>query len=1154
MDKDNVHLDDVLRDLKEEGLNPIANAEERLSFLWTLYLGTKTKLRAATNSLEELREQQAEEMKEVENYVAHIRSLTEEREVLTTDCEKENIQLRIELEKLQVQQESQLKEVEEMLDQEGLNEIAHSSPSEQVAYLLVERATLLEKLEILEQKLDSQLESLSDGKRQEELECIHQTLEEELQQQRESMKRTKETLNKELPSSAQNPWKKLFGIRRNADGLSADSSTYDEELDKEKKRRECVERDLDEAARRLQMAHEEIRRLTDDLLIKRKEVAELEHILQKNQQETNVLKHELQTVQENDSLELQKSQEHNNRLDREILALRTRVRSLDSDRKKYMEQNEKSDSESIGKPTSDQQNHFQDNEVLHKRCQLEVEERDCVNKELLHKLHKLQSEHEETVERNEELESILGEAQNRTKEQTDSLECEIAGLQRTIMSLEAELSKLRKREEESCAVARGGNTEIKKMADLLEIIRSQEENVEMLESKLIEEREWRQQLELDLETAQKALRDDKVELHLAKSNLKEVQKEMTIRKVAEQETNILCIKNEQLAKEKCLQDNKISELAEECKRLQLVLSEQKATNEIMITRERICKQLEEKIQSLENEMEARSGKLSEYKKKCEILQKQIHEGMEENKNLWEETLQLRQDVQGIRQELQTKREENARLKQEMGNVQEKMQRPQSCGDGAEEIVSQYLAGDALIQQQHEEIRQLRQDLHRVQHLCSAAEKELRYERDKNLDFKKQHIFLQQENTKVSAELNQVKQKLSGVTTTCSILEAEMEKSRQRVKEMELELLKQSQTSKVQYNWQDKLEHEKCKALIAEKQVLELQQQLRACQHQVLLLETQVVERKQLEDEAKKARENGTKLRAQLHEEQIKSKRLDQNCEDLQKQIKTLHDKESLLSQNNSALQFKLHQQESRLRILDDEHNATAKERLYRENNNQKLSEDLSQMQQEKERLHKEYDNVLKQLDEYVRKYNEKQLRHKAKLCRAKEVHINEVNQRDMCIQQLEMQIALCRSQAEKEQQWINKITAENEHLHGEKRHLLQKMNEQEAVERNNTWKLLSAQNRAHILDEENKQLQEIMLQLYNQIGSLERVLKKIEALNLEDIKKMIPSECLLLSDSMLHLPKGRAPIFCYYLGSLGRTKYFQGTNEGRFSRASDRKQ
>lgn len=51
--------------------------------------------------------------------------------------------------------EAQLKEVEEMLEQEDLSEIAHSNASEQIAYLLVERTTLLEKLEIADQKLNS---------------------------------------------------------------------------------------------------------------------------------------------------------------------------------------------------------------------------------------------------------------------------------------------------------------------------------------------------------------------------------------------------------------------------------------------------------------------------------------------------------------------------------------------------------------------------------------------------------------------------------------------------------------------------------------------------------------------------------------------------------------------------------------------------------------------------------------------------------------------------------------------------------------------------------------------------------------------------------------------------------------------------------------
>lgn len=60
--------------------------------------------------------------------------------------------------------ESQTKELAEMLAQEDLGEMGLSSPSEQVAYLLVERATLLERLEAAERGLGSQ--SLTDNVRE----------------------------------------------------------------------------------------------------------------------------------------------------------------------------------------------------------------------------------------------------------------------------------------------------------------------------------------------------------------------------------------------------------------------------------------------------------------------------------------------------------------------------------------------------------------------------------------------------------------------------------------------------------------------------------------------------------------------------------------------------------------------------------------------------------------------------------------------------------------------------------------------------------------------------------------------------------------------------------------------------------------------------
>ncbi|XP_077314047.1 coiled-coil domain-containing protein 30 isoform X2 [Lithobates pipiens] len=1083
MDKVHYEVEDIVSKLEDKGLGPGNSTEEYLTFLWNLYQVAERNLLDTNNSLEELKHQQAEEMKEVESYVAHIRSLTEEREALTTDFEKENVHLRIELERIQFQQEAQLKEVGEMLDQEGLSEIAQSSPSEQVAYLLVERATLLEKLEALELKLDSRSENLSSEKRQDELEQIHQTLEEELYQQHESMRRTKETLNKEPLSSIQKPWKKLFGTRKN------DCSTFDEELEKEKKVRECVERDLNEAVQRLTMAHDEIRKLTDELLIKKKEINELERIVDKKQQEANMLQQELKTQKDIDSAELQKAKEHNHRLDKEILALRQRVRALDSEWKKHIEQSEKSDADSMSTRLD-----LQDSEELHKKCRLEVEEKECRNKQLLHKLKKLQAEYDDIVERNEELESILGESQNRTKEQVDYLESEIAGLQRTIINLESELTELaEQREDEACSSHRP-SSDVKKLSEM------------------------------------------EKELAELKPMLKSVQDQLLR---AERENNNLRSKNEQLEKEKRLQNNKISELMEQCKKLKLEVTEKKLhTN----------KHLGEGGKDLETEKW--SAALSEHQRKCETLQKQIQDGLEEKHHLWEENLQLRQEVTICRQDLQAKREEIARLRQDLFNLQNPMPRPQTCVDGADQTISQNQAGDALIQQQFEEIRQLRQDLNRVHNVCSSAEKELRYERDKNLEVKKQNNLLQKEHTKVSEELNHVKQKYAFVTATLSSLEGEREQQQQKIKMMELELMKMSRNSKVQNSWQEKLEHEKCRAVEAEKLVLDLQQQLRATQHQITLMETQIADKRHLEEELKKTREKESKVKMDLQEEQLKRKVLDESLEVLQQEIKTLHEKEISLTESNCALQIKLHQHKSMLQHLDDERKSVTSEvtiqkthsiyirddsmsiqgfierephynickRTSCESTNQKLLEKLQDMQQEKEQLLKEYDILLKRLDDSIRKYNEFQLRHKAKLSRAKEMYLNELNQKDQHIKQLELELSVSKSQTEKEQQLINSITTVNERLHEEKRQLLLEIAEHEASVSNFKWKLHSLMNRNQILDHENQQLRESVLQLYNQMRSIKQVLKKLQALNLPDIAMMIPSEWLLRTDEMINLP------------------------------------
>ncbi|XP_032733365.1 coiled-coil domain-containing protein 30 isoform X2 [Lontra canadensis] len=628
---------------------------------------SEDRLSTATRNLEELTAKHVEEMEEVEKYANHVHNLTEEREASSHSCEEENKELRNVVKELQPKQEVRIKEIEEMLYKEGLSEIALSSPSEQIIYLLVERSTLLRKLETGSPKPESQrcmTSNLQKGLAQEKFEQIHQLLQREHEKYQVPVRQSGKTL----------------------------SESRNEDLEKDKTSQNCLERNGEAAVEKLGMAQKEIQRLTDELQEKEKEQGKLDSALQKAQLEIEKLKENLTKLKEKDSVDLQKAREHNQRLDKEILALRNRVRSLDSEKK------------------------------------------------------------------------VLGEVVERLKGE----------------------------------------------------IRESQEN-----------------------------------------------------------------------------------------------------------------------KQLGNHSPGKSV-------------------------------------------------------------------------GAEQREQCPSSGEKVKYQQQDGVDQLRQNLHRLQILCNSAEKELRYEREKNLDLKQHNSLLQEESLKIKIELKQAQQKLLDSTKMCSSLTAERNHSQQKIRELELEGLTQAQSIKSQNNLQEKLAQEKSKVADAEAKILDLQQKLEHAQ-KVSLSDTCILGMKQLEQRIKEALENEAKTKQQYQEEQHKRRLLGQNLKELQKQVRILQDKRNQLEITNSQQQSRIQQQEAQLKQLEEE-KRKSEEHL---KSNRELSEKISGLQQEKKALCEEYGQFLKQLDVHVRICNEKRYHHKAKLCRVKDRLSHKVELRDKRIEQLENEIRGLRQQMEK---------------------------------------------------------------------------------------------------------------------------------------------
>uniref|UniRef100_A0A2K5WLG4 Coiled-coil domain containing 30 n=1 Tax=Macaca fascicularis TaxID=9541 RepID=A0A2K5WLG4_MACFA len=593
---------------------------------------------------------------------------------------------------------------------------------------------------------------------------------------------------------------------------------------------------------------------------------------------------------------------------------------------------------------------------------------------------------------------------------------------------------------------------------------SQEKN-EMFESEWSKEREREKQLASGLDTAEKALKAESEELQKSKSELICLYNEVHNLPGASESRDHFLIACDLLRRENSELETKVLKLSQEFAQLNHFTLRGKTAPSNLITSENICKDpesnepvLEIEIQSPKEEREELCPKLGERKQK-EIPEESVKEGSFPREGQKEEGSQQNQDMKDEEKEqrLTMKPEEVVRLREELSRINQSLLQSQSSGDSSDDSGAQYpSSGDKLKYNQQGEVQQLHQNLHRLQILCNSAENELRYERGKNLDLKQHNSLLQEENIKIKIELKHAQQKLLESTKMCSSLTAECKQSQQKIKELELEVLKQTQSIKSQNNLQEKLAQEKSKVADAQEKILDLQRKLEHA-HKVCLTDTCISEKQQLEEKIKEATENEAKVKQQYQEEQQKRKLLYQNTDELHRQVRTLQDKENLLEMTCSQQQSRIQQQEALLKQLENE------KRKYDEDvkSNQELSEKLSKLQQEKEALREEYLRLLKLLNVHVRNYNEKHQQHKIKLQKVKYRLTNEVELRDKRINEFEDEIGILQHKIEKKA-IQDQITAQNDTLLLEKRKLQEQVIEQEQLIHSNKWTISSIQSRGKL--------------------------------------------------------------------------------------------
>ncbi|XP_076806830.1 uncharacterized protein LOC143450254 [Clavelina lepadiformis] len=132
--------------IEEDEITGSADSIVTTEMLWKLFQKAESDFVKQTAS-------QNKELIEVQKYVDHVRTLSEERDHLTAEFERENERLKLDLQKMKEKTDNEREEIVDMCQQENLEELIGSSYTEQMAYLLVVRATLLDKLDAMQEQL-----------------------------------------------------------------------------------------------------------------------------------------------------------------------------------------------------------------------------------------------------------------------------------------------------------------------------------------------------------------------------------------------------------------------------------------------------------------------------------------------------------------------------------------------------------------------------------------------------------------------------------------------------------------------------------------------------------------------------------------------------------------------------------------------------------------------------------------------------------------------------------------------------------------------------------------------------------------------------------------------------------------------------------------
>ncbi|CAH1773987.1 unnamed protein product [Owenia fusiformis] len=1059
-------LRDIDRKLKEHGVVSSGTIEQKLQHVWSLYLESEVNLKGALDNMGILRLKQADEMKEVENYVEHIRSLSEERETLTAEFEEENDQLKAEVQLLKADLAGggTHDDIKEMLSQQGLEQIASSTVTEQIAYLLVERAKLMDDLENEQNRNthSSNESSLDTNEIKKLLQQERVDFEEEITQQRESTRLVKEqmqaTHNQELAV------------------ISGDN----ERLSRELSRSLNMVKDLETALEELQ--NDQDRQKSEYDVV----ISDLQQQLQDSQQQD--------LSSSSDTIEKLKSEK--SKLNVEVMTLKGKL--------KVIEQEKKCLSDTVRTLTFDFQKLKDTNKGLQEQFDTSFVKHNGETDDLKIKLHSLEAKNQENLEGRRSLEMKLEFAEKDIAE-LKAREIEYNSKNKKQNKFEQdleshykqELSELRSQHQSSQV----------DLISLRETLDRETSNKTLLESKLhaiesdfrIEkqkfnslETEYKDKIQ-QLDVIQSKNADDYNNAKSTWSALEEDYKQQLEEVRSECKTIAAALTNERLAK-KHNEDhtNQITTYTDEIKELKgSVDSLEKALKSANDSLQELCndktdteKELEKVIgenRVLAKEFSENSTQLDEYADRIEMLEKvsgqleadntelasKLSETLEQlaktedemhkesQKLLAAQTNTLETKLQGATEDLQIAEKEISRLKEQLLSSTSK---------------------SSLLQEEIHTVKELSRlkEVSQSQQADSRLQVQLQNEIQTKKEYEEKNILLEQELSKVWAQMKDLLEKISRLETDNNQLQSDI-----------------ARNSGVSPDRTSSFNAIQRRADLAEKRVSELQFELEDAMSRLTTAEAQLRDGALLRLDLQAKVDESLRLKNKLNEERLNKSLEIQTSDELKLQLESSRKKEAELQEKMHKLQHDILDKDSEIATVKEDTKQIKDKHQVAENNKHSLVQKMHDFQQETETLQIELLAMTEKYELQLKRYEMRKEKHKSQLQKARELFNKEKSKLNAKIVSLEQELYTTKGSFNKEHEWKEKMEDDYRILITEKRDLLAKHAEVEEAYRDRQRQFMLLQNRSHYLEEENQKLMSKFDTLHKQKLNIEKNLKEL---------------------------------------------------------------